>query len=139
MRFNGKIYWGWSKHKGLHAGARCLIHNQMAQLHPTVEGDQMAQLGPTVEEVQPCLHQAQKKGQGPEILWHWPDIGRASEAFVVQFSPCQILVQRSLSPHPASLISTASCAAAHRPVPGAHPSVGPRDCQACMAATERMP
>ncbi|KAK1342418.1 hypothetical protein QTO34_015183, partial [Cnephaeus nilssonii] len=30
----------------------------------------MAQLRPTVEKVQPCLHQAQKKGQSPEMLCH---------------------------------------------------------------------
>lgn len=57
MRCNGKIY--WSINKRLSPGAQCLIH------------DQVAQLCPTVEEVLPCLHQGQKKGQGPEILHHY--------------------------------------------------------------------
>ena len=66
----------------------------------------------TVEEVQPCLHQAQKKSQGPEILCH-------------QFSPCQILVQFSLCPHPDSLVcfqlhSGWCCITTPRPTLGAH-------------------
>ena len=40
---------------------------------------------PSLEEVLPSLNQAQKHGQGSEILCHW-------------FSPCQSLVQFSLCP-----------------------------------------
>ena len=62
-----------------------------------------------MEEVQPCLHQAQKKGQGPEILCHF-------------FCPCQSLVQFSLCFHPACIVSAPSCAPAGAALmyPGSH-------------------
>lgn len=64
-------------------------------------------------------HQAQKD-QGPEILCHWPCIGRAPKALAVQFIPCQTLVPFTLCPvGPASLCSwlhsSQHCAAAPDP------------------------
>ena len=61
---------------------------------------------PTVEEVQLCLHQAQRTGQGPEILCQW---ARHSS---VQSRLRQSLVQLRLRPHPASLVSVPACALA---------------------------
>ena len=73
MRCSSKIYWSWSKHKGLSLGAwnLCLIFVLVVHLCPIVE------------EVQPHLQQAQKKGLGPESMCH----------------RYQSLVQLSLYPH----------------------------------------
>lgn len=88
MPCSGKTYRSWTKHTG--AQSLCLIHGQVVQLHPAVE------------DVQPRLLQAQKKGQGSEILCH-------------PFNPCQSLVQFSLCPW---LCSSQHCAAIPRPVLG---------------------
>ena len=71
LRGSGKVY--CSSNKRLPPTSQCLIHSQVSQVRPAVE------------EVQPCLHQAQKKGQDPEMLCHC-------------FIQCQSLVQFSLSP-----------------------------------------
>lgn len=72
----------------------------------------------------------------------FPGMGRASEAAIVQFSLRQGLAQLSLCPHQASLVSVPSrCAPASAALlhPGLclEPPLGPRDCQAPTAATER--
>lgn len=87
-----------SGNKGLSPSVRCLIHNQVAQLSPTVE------------EVQPCLHKAQKKGQGPGILCHWPGIHRVPKLPEFCLTLCQRLVQLRLCPSLASFISAPGCA-----------------------------
>lgn len=74
-----------------------------------IKGLSQIQLCPTVEEVQACLLQAKNKGQDPEISCHW-------------FSPYERLVQSSLCPHQATLISVPSCTpagAVPRPALGA--------------------
>lgn len=78
MRCNGKIYWSENK--------RTPPCPRIPMSHP----QQVVQLHPAVEEVQPCLHQAQKKCQSPKILCH-------------QFSPFQSLMQFSPCPHLANL------------------------------------
>lgn len=118
MKCSGEMY--WSRNKRLPPGFQCLIHRQVAQLHPAVE------------EVQPCFHQVQEKGQGPEILCHWPGIGRPSEVVIVQLNPWASLVS--------VLAQLAYCSQLHSSqlwatVP--HPCLGPHCCEACVAATER--
>lgn len=54
---------------------------------------------PTVERIQPCLHQAQKQGQRPEVLRHW-------------LSPYPSLVQFSLCPRRARVAPVPGCALA---------------------------
>ena len=77
MRCSSKTY--CNKNKRLPPGYQCLI-----SIHPAVE------------ETQPYIHQAQKKGQGPDIFYH-------------QFSPYQNLIQFSLCPHLVSLVSVSRC------------------------------
>lgn len=132
MSCSSKIY--WSKNKELSPSAWCLHHDQMAEPPGRLEdglaaGGQGQRLGP---QARTSPHQAEKD-QGPEILCHWPCMGRAPNALAVQFIRCQILVQFSLCPvQPASLCSWLHsgqhCAAA----PDPH-SRG-CSCQAHMAA-----
>lgn len=89
-----------------------------------IKGLSQIQLCPTVEAVQACLLQAKNKGQDPEISCHW-------------FSPYEHLVQSSLCPHEATLISVPSCTpagAVPRPALGA---TGTRQLLGHMAAMER--
>lgn len=49
VRCSGKIYWSWNKHKAGFSGAWRLIHQQVAELPPAVEG---ALSAPSPEECQ---------------------------------------------------------------------------------------
>lgn len=122
MKCDGKIY--WNRNKGPSPGSQYLLHVQVAQLCLAVEEDQ------------PCLYCAEKKGQGSEILCHWPGTGKASKTFIVWLSPYQSVVQLSLCPHLAGLVSLPSCvlACAVLPCPGLHLDLpdcllGPKDCR----------
>lgn len=83
VRCSRKINQGGNE--GLSPGVQCLIHNQAAQLSPTAE------------EVRPCLHKAQKKGQGPEILGHWPGIPRFQSCWSSVYSAPKVSPTQSLS------------------------------------------
>ena len=98
MGWDGKIYWSWH-----------LVSSVPRWLSSV----------PTVEEVQLCLHQAQRTGQGPEILCQW---ARHSS---VQSRLRQSLVQLRLRPHPASLVSVPACALASATLLYPGPQWGP--------------
>nr|KAF6301339.1 hypothetical protein mPipKuh1_009346 [Pipistrellus kuhlii] len=121
MRCSGRSY--WSRNKGLSLIVQSYyIQDQVVQLCPEVE--QVQHLGPSVCT---CPHQV-LGDLGPKILNHFPTVDRASEDFVVQFSPWQSLAHLSLFPLLSSLACVPGCApasssAAPRPPWIAHPSL----------------
>lgn len=97
MRSGGKMYW---------SRIRSLIWERWSAL--------------SCCERSPALSaQAEEKGQGPEILCHWPSICRAPDAFIVLFSTWQSLIQLCLCPHPVSLVSVPTDCPTTRSVLGA--------------------
>ena len=64
------------------------------------------------KSIQPCLHQAQKKGQGPEILFYW-------------FSPCSLCSQLRFGWHCIAVTQAHAKSLCLAPALGVHIGAGP--------------